>query len=131
MAAGFCQFCFADGHPSVTWSVLDHERAPKAGYLALRDACRSALPMLEPRAGLVHVVNEHRKALLGAVVETVVDGQPRRFTGDVPADGLAFIGRIDGVTDATSASLTLRHPELGEVRNDYDGILEWLRIVSG
>ena len=23
---GFGQFCFADGHPAVTWSVLDHER---------------------------------------------------------------------------------------------------------
>ena len=30
---GFCHFCFADGHPSVTWSVLDHARKPKAGLL--------------------------------------------------------------------------------------------------
>ena len=29
---GFCQFCFADGHPAVTWSVLDHDACPKAGY---------------------------------------------------------------------------------------------------
>ena len=57
---GFCHFCFADGHPSVTWSVLDHDRVPKAGYAALRDACRTVLPMLEPRAGLVHVVSEGR-----------------------------------------------------------------------
>ena len=128
---GFCHFCFADGHPSVTWSVLDHERAPKAGYIALRDACRSALPMLEPRAGLVHVVNEGRRELPGAVVEVVLDQRSRRFTGDVPADGLAFIGRLDAFTDATSATLTLRHPEIGEVRNEYDGVLEWLRIVSG
>ena len=37
---GFAQFCFADGHPAVTWSVLDHERVPKAGYEALKAACR-------------------------------------------------------------------------------------------
>ncbi len=31
---GFCHFCFADGHPAVTWSVLDHERGEKSGYAA-------------------------------------------------------------------------------------------------
>src|SRR6185436_20874601 len=65
---GFCHFCFADGHPAVTWSVLDHARVRKAGYAALRDACRTVLPMLEPRTGLVHVVSERRDALPGAVV---------------------------------------------------------------
>ena len=34
---GFAQFCFADGQPAVTWSVLDHDRAPKA---RLRGAAR-------------------------------------------------------------------------------------------
>ena len=36
---GFAQFFLADGHPGVTWSVLDHERVPKAGYRALAAAC--------------------------------------------------------------------------------------------
>ncbi len=36
---GFAQFCLADGYPSVTWSVLGHDRAPKLGYEALRQAC--------------------------------------------------------------------------------------------
>ena len=40
---GFAQFCFADGHPAVTWSVLGHDRAPKAAYEALRDACRPVI----------------------------------------------------------------------------------------
>ena len=62
---GFCHFCFADGHPAVTWSVLDHERGAKRGYAALRDACRSVLPMIEPRAGLVHVASERRHDLAG------------------------------------------------------------------
>ena len=33
---GFCHFSFADGYPAVSWSVLDHERRPKAGYEAAR-----------------------------------------------------------------------------------------------
>ncbi|MBX3287030.1 MAG: glycoside hydrolase, partial [Actinobacteria bacterium] len=40
---GFAQFLLADGHPAVSWSVLDHERVPKAGYAALRDACRPVI----------------------------------------------------------------------------------------
>ena len=49
---GFCHFCFADGHPAVTWSVLDHARVPKVGYAALRDACRTrAADARAPRAG--------------------------------------------------------------------------------
>src|SRR6476620_5823961 len=70
---GFCQCCFADGHPAVTWSVLDHARVPKVGFAALRNSCRSVLPMLEPRNGLVHVVNETRTAYSGAVVEVEID----------------------------------------------------------
>ena len=40
---GFAQFCFADGHPAVTWSVLDHDRSPEGGYDALREACRPVI----------------------------------------------------------------------------------------
>jgi beta-mannosidase len=128
---GFCHFCFADGQPAVTWSVLDHARKPKAGFYALRDACRSVLPMLEPREGLVHVVSEARVGLPGAVVEAEVDGRRRVWTGDVPTDGIAYLGRLVVPEDAAHVSLTLRHPAVGEVTNSYDDLLEWLRIVSG
>ena len=40
---GFAQFCFADGHPAVTWAVLGHDRAPKLGYDALRAACQPVI----------------------------------------------------------------------------------------
>ncbi|MCV5533332.1 glycoside hydrolase family 2, partial [Escherichia coli] len=43
---GFAQFSFTDPQPAVSWSVLDHERVPKRGYGALRDACRPVLPMV-------------------------------------------------------------------------------------
>ena len=128
---GFCHFCFADGHPSVTWSVLDHQRVAKSGYEALTNACRSVLPMLEPRGGTVHVVSELRSPLLGATITTDLDGEIRRFTGDVPANGIALIGNVHLDRRTTSVSVSLSHPALGVVTNDYDSVIEWLRIDSG
>jgi hypothetical protein len=87
--------------------------------------------MLEPRAGLVHVVSEARDGLPGVVVTAEVDGRSQGWTGDVPADGIAYIGRLDVPPDAHHVSLTLRHPAVGEVTSSYDDVLEWLRIVSG
>jgi beta-mannosidase len=120
---GFCHFCFADGHPAVTWSVLDHARVEKAGYAGLRDACRPVLPMMEPRKGLVHVANERPDALSGAVIE--VAGNSRRlgrFAGDVEADAVTYVGRVDldGVSEAV---VTLEHPAIGRVRNRYGPVL--------
>jgi hypothetical protein len=128
---GFCQFCFADGHPSVTWSVLDHSRTPKLGFLALRDACRDVLPMLEPRQGLIHVGSQLRRPLPGAEITLSVDGHTRRWAGDVAADGVTFVGRADVHAEAVAVEVAVRHPEIGEVRNRYDRLLEWLRIVRG
>jgi beta-mannosidase len=119
---GFAHFCFADGHPSVTWSVLDHERAPKPGYAALRDACRPVLPMVEPREGLVHVVSELRTPLAGAVVEVEVDGSVHRWTGDVAPDAVTYIGTVP-LGDAVDVEATLRHPSVNTVRNRYPILL--------
>jgi beta-mannosidase len=127
---GFCQFCFADGHPAVTWSVLDHERVPKVGYAALRGSCRSVLPMLEPRRGLVHVANETRTAYAGAVVEVDIDGRRRRFTGDIAAGAVTFIGPVHLDHRTGEVGLTLTHPALGTVEHRYDDVLDWLRIVN-
>ncbi len=91
---GLAQFAFADAYPAVSWSVLDHDRVAKRGYAALRDACRPALPMVEPREGLVHVVNDLREPLAGAIVEVEVDGRVTRWTGDVDADSVQYVGRV-------------------------------------
>ena len=123
---GFCHFCFADGHPSVTWSVLDHERAPKLGYAALRDACRDVLPTVDPRTGEVHVVNETRTTLRGAVLTVEVDSDVRRFSGIVTAGAVTYVGEVD-VREALSISVTLEHPDAGTVRNSYGELL--LRLV--
>ena len=116
---GFLQFCFADGAPGVTWSVLDHERVANAGYQTLADACRTVLPMLDPRTGALHVANELRRPLAGAVVEARLGGREWRFTGDVPADALAYVGRVEMPDAVTAAEVTLTHDDVGTVVNRY------------
>ena len=121
---GFCHFCFADGHPAVTWSVLDHERVPKAGYRALRDACRSVLPMVEPREGLVHTANEGRRALDGATLEVHADGRRlARWVGTIGADAVTFVGRVDLPPDAREVRAVLEHPATGTIENRYGAVV--------
>ncbi|MGH9025818.1 MAG: glycoside hydrolase family 2 protein, partial [Acidimicrobiia bacterium] len=109
---GFCHFCFADGHPAVTWSVLDNERAPKLGYAALRDACRAVLPMLEPRQGLVHVASQRRAPLPDATVTVQLGTRTWRFAGDVAANDVTYVGALDrsgvrALRRAAGATVTL------------------------
>ena len=47
---GFLQFCFTDAHPAVTWSVLDHQRTPKAGLAALTAACAPVIVVADAPA---------------------------------------------------------------------------------
>jgi beta-mannosidase len=115
---GFAMFAFADAQPAVSWSVLDHRRRPKRGYQALADACRPALPMVDPRTGHVHVANDGRHELTRAAVEVSVDGSVRRFTGDVPADGIAYVGTVD-IGDAVDVEAVLEHATTGRVANRY------------
>ncbi|MCU1430595.1 MAG: putative glycosidase [Actinomycetia bacterium] len=115
---GFAQFSFADGYPAVTWSVLDHERVPKRGYFAMRDACRPVLPMVEPREGLVHVVSERADTLRDATIEVLVDGHAHRFAGDVAADAVTFVGRVD-LSDAIDVELSVEHATIGRITNRY------------
>ena len=123
---GFCHFCFGDGHPSVTWSVLDHERGPKRGYGALRDACRPVLPMVDPRTGAIHVVNETRATLREADVSVDVDGTTRKFRGDVAAEAVTFVGEV-GVREARAITITLEHPDVRDIGNAYGELL--LRLI--
>jgi beta-mannosidase len=116
---GFCHFCFADGYPAVTWSVLDHARVEKRGYATLRDACRPVLPMIEPRAGLVHVASEKRDVLDGAIIEVAGDARRlARFSGDIDADAVTYVGRVD-LDGVGEAAVTLEHPALGRIENRY------------
>jgi beta-mannosidase len=120
--AGFAMFTLVDPAPAVGFGVLDHERAPKRGYAALRDACRPVLAMVDPRTGAVHVVNDTRVDVTGVVVELTVDGRTRRFGGDVPADAIVYVGTVD-LTDAVDVEVLLTHPVHGPVRNRYPLLL--------
>ncbi|HLF41605.1 MAG TPA: hypothetical protein VI854_09060, partial [Acidimicrobiia bacterium] len=121
--AGFLQFCFADGYPAVTWSVLDVERRPKAAHGALRDACRSVLPMLDPRTGHVHVANELRRPLTAAVVTAAWGEQTWSWQGDLPADSLTYVGTVDVTAGVSEAAVNLTHPDTGDVGNTYGPVL--------
>ena len=105
---GFCHFCFADGHPAVTWSVLDHERVPKAGHRALSAACAPVIVVAErPAASYapgadteldVHVISDLRRPLATARVVTTLawdtDSQATGWEGEIPADSCVRVGTL-------------------------------------
>ncbi|MGH9184962.1 MAG: hypothetical protein ACRD0U_03950, partial [Acidimicrobiales bacterium] len=105
---GFAQFCFADGWPAITWSVLGHDRQPKAAFHLLADACRPVIvvadrlpPTARPGDSLaldVHVVSDLRHDL-SAVVCTARLSWPGghhawRWRGDIDPDSCVRVGTI-------------------------------------
>ncbi|HET6875462.1 MAG TPA: hypothetical protein VFH70_11810 [Acidimicrobiales bacterium] len=105
---GFCLFMLTDPQPGVTWSILDHERVPKASYEAVRRACAPVIVVAdrmpaEYRAGdrvalAVHAVSDLRSPIEEAVIDARLDwpggGRSWRFGGDVDADRCVRIGRL-------------------------------------
>jgi beta-mannosidase len=105
---GFALFSLADGWPAIGWSVVDHERRPKAGYAALREACRPVIVAADrfPAEVLVgeaialdvHVVSDLRSAVdsveIGARLTWEGGEQRWRFGGDVPADSCIRVGTL-------------------------------------
>jgi beta-mannosidase len=137
---GFAQFCFADGHPSVTWSVLGHDRAPKLGYEALRAACAPVIVVADrppervgPGTTLaldVHVISDLRKEIEAAEISAHVrwPGGERswRWQGDIAADACERVGTVQVVVPDVAGELTL---ELrcryagGSAENRYDSVI--------
>jgi beta-mannosidase len=136
---GFCQFCFGDGQPAVTWSVLDHERLPKRGFEALAAACAPVIVVADrpdasyrPGQSLnlnLHVVSDLRTAIPGARLRaelTWPGGQQRwAFEGDLPADSCIRIGSVRATLPSQAAdgplslTLELQWPD-GKAHNRYD-----------
>jgi beta-mannosidase len=130
---GFAQFCFADGQPAVTWSVLDHDRRPKRGYATLAAACAPVVVLAdrppatvapgEPLALDLHVVNDRHIALsdmmltaylcwgtsdpAGSVAGPTTTQHRWRWRGDVPADDCTRIGTVSFVVPDAPGSLAL------------------------
>lgn len=132
---GFCQFAFADAHPGITWSVLDHERVPKAAHAALVAACRPVIVVADrppatvtPGEALaldVHVVSDRRGHLTGTVdVEARWEGGGHRwrFEGEVPGDSCVRVGTVQLEVPEASGDLVLAlSGRLGDdrVANEY------------
>lgn len=106
---GFAAFFWADAHPAVTWSVLDHERKPKLGYYALAAACAPVIVVAqrpqeyyEPGDEIaldVHVVSDRRDEVASVRTTATVnfpDGSVHRqaWVGDLPADSCVRVGTI-------------------------------------
>ena len=120
-AGGFCQFMLADGHPGVTWSVLDHHRVPKEGYVALAEACRPVIVVAErlpaavrPGDALaldVHVVSDLRTPLEPATVTARAGwrggGHGWRWSGEVGVDTCVRVGTVRLVVPDAPGGLTL------------------------
>ncbi len=120
-SGGFTQFSFADGYPAVTWSVLGHDRVPKAGYQALREACAPVIVVadrlpeaVEPGDALaldVHVVSDLRKPTDHARVTAELaweGGRHRwRWGGEIPADSCVRVGTLQFVVPDARGPLTL------------------------
>jgi beta-mannosidase len=120
-AGGFCQFSLADGNPAVTWSVLDHERAPKAGYHALAAACapiiitadrpEKSYPPGAPIALDIHVVSDLRTPVEGvrATARLVWSGGEHRWDweGDIPPDACVRVGTIQAMAPERPGPLAL------------------------
>lgn len=146
---GFFQFMFMDCWPSVTWSVLDHARRPKAGYHTLKTVCqpvligldlfRETFPMATDQAGKTQpfdvtpwVVNDRHEEIRGCRYEVELTGPGGRFTFasdtrfDLPADGvLARAPHLtcalpgDLAVGAYTLKLTLRRDSETLSRNSY------------
>jgi beta-mannosidase len=120
-AGGFCMFALNDPAPVVSWSVLDHDRVPKLGWQALKDACAPVIVVADRPPGIVapgevleldvHVVNDLRDAVDPAVVDITVrwaGGDRRwRFGGGVPGDDCVRVGTLEFEVPDTLGALTI------------------------
>jgi beta-mannosidase len=105
---GFCFSSLNDSAPSISSSILDHQRRPKAAYAAVAAACAAVLVVADPMPDElhpgdrfdadVHVVSDLRTPLDFAVVDVVASwrggSQRWRFGGPVAADDVVLVGRI-------------------------------------
>ena len=119
---GFAQFCFADAHPAVTWSVLDHQRVAKLGFHALQAACQPVIVVADrPPATVVpgealaldvHVVSDLRGQVDDAKITARLfwaEGGTRtwRWRGDIPADSCERVGTLQIVVPDAPGPLVL------------------------
>jgi len=138
---GFCQFCFADGHPGVTWSVLDDQRVPKAAFHALAAACAPVIITADrpdavyapgdPIALDVHVVSDARAPIADVVARARLawpgGEQVWAWDGEIPADSCVRVGTVQAMAPEApgplTLELTLAGPDL-KCTNRYESRVE-------
>ncbi len=134
---GFAAFFWADAHPAVTWSVLDHERTPKLGYYALVAACAPVIVVATRPAETyapgdnlsldVHVISDRRTALPSVrtmATVTFADGSTHRqaWDGEVAADACVRVGAIATTLPDVVGPVTIELKATGEgldISNQY------------
>ena len=137
-AGGFGVFSFADGHPAVSWSVLDWERRPKLALTALREACRPVIVVADrlpasvmpgdPLGLDIHVVSDRRTPIDGAEVTAKLSwaggDHAWRWRGDIPADECVRVGTLQVIVPVAPGPLVLdvelHLPDGERVTNRYD-----------
>jgi beta-mannosidase len=107
---GFAQFCLADSSPAVSAALVDHERAPKPAFEALRDACRPVIVVADrppehvhPGDHLsldLHVISDARIAFRDMILSVHLSfGTERRhawsWSGAIEPDACVRIGRLE------------------------------------
>lgn len=119
---GFAAFLWADAHPAVTGSVLDHERRPKMGYYALAAACAPVIVVAERPAATygpgdaveldIHVISDRRDSIAAArttVTMRFADGSAhsQAWVGDIPADACVHVGTLRAASPDAIGPITI------------------------
>lgn len=124
---GFAHSAFADDDDRRAGALLNPTRTPTRAYTALRDACRTVLPMVDPRTGTVHVANSGRVELADAGIEIVGRDATSavaftlRYTGIVGADAVTYVGRVpvELVVPTGTVAVTLTRNDGLRIANRY------------
>lgn len=120
-AGGFCMFMLNDASPSISWSILDHERVPKSAYYAVTEACRPVIvvadrlpPTVNPGDSVaidIHIVNDLRTsietAVLGAHLRWSNGEHEWSFEGVAEADSVSLIATLQFVVPDAPGDLWL------------------------
>jgi beta-mannosidase len=118
---GFCLFMLNDSSPMISWSILDHKRAPKLAFQAVVEACRPVIVVADrlpatvvPGAGIaldVHVVNDLREPLVDAELRAhlrwATGEHEWTFIGTADADDCTRIATLQFVVPDSPGQLWL------------------------
>ena len=110
--------------PSATGAMVEYDVSDVSEDM-------SFLEMLDPRTGHVHVANELRTPFPGAEIEVRIRDWRWAFGGDLAADSLAYVGRVEIPAGAARIDVVLRQDGLGEVANGYGPVLLGAVPVNG